>query len=120
MTVRRSDLMRCVFLSLVGGSLLSGCGSGGPEIGRGLPAKYAEAEPLFDQRVKDRFPLGTDEKRLIEELKNQGFEVLPTYDGVKDATFKRGWIVQTIWSVRWRANGNQVTEVWGVYAGRGP
>lgn len=118
-TVRRSDLMRCVLLSLLVG-MLSGCGASEPEIGRGLPSRYAEAEPLFDQRVKDRFPPGTDEKRLVGELKKQGFEVLPTHGDVNDATFKRGWIVQTLWSVRWRAKDNRVTEIWGVHGGRGP
>lgn len=112
--------MRCVLPLLVMCSSLSGCGSAKPEIGRGLPSDYAEAEPLFNQRVKDRFPPGTDEKRLMDDLQEQGFEVLPRPGGISDATFKSGWIVQTIWSVRWRAKDNRVIETWGVHGGRGP
>ncbi len=101
--------------------LLFGCNPAEPEIGRGLPTGYAEGERLFDRRVKEMFPIGTSEERLLEELQKQGFELLPAFDGVNDATFTRdNWIFQTIWSVRWRAEEGRIKDIWGVYGGRGP
>lgn len=111
--------MRRLSLLLALCGALSACGPKAPEIGRGLPSKYADAEPIFDQRVRAAFPVGTAESSLIDALKKQGFEILPRQGDVHDATFRSGWIVGSMWSVRWRVADNRVTEIWGVYGSHG-
>ena len=94
-----------------------------PEIGRNLPSNYAQANAVFDKRVRTRFPVGTDETRLSEELNRQGFDLLPHHldDGVRDATFiKSEGPFETIWSVRWRVSNSKVSEIWGVHGARTP
>ena len=88
-----------------------------PALGRGIPSNYAEGEKVFDARVKAKFPTGTSEARLVEELQNQGF-VVRTSTHITDcrsATITRGLIFKHLWSVRWRAREGQIDEVWGVY-----
>jgi hypothetical protein len=106
---------------LIASILLFACKPAEPQIGRDLPSTYAEGEQVFDRRVKVRFPAGTSEQSVIAELHRQGFRLLPTREGVRDATFIRDeWIFQTIWSVRWRAKDGRIQEIWGVYGGRAP
>ncbi len=75
---------------------------------------------MFDKRVKARFPTGMPEADLIAELRLQGFRFDREGEGCKSATKSRGLIVQTLWSVRWRAHEGRVNDVWGVYGYRTP
>ena len=105
--------------------MLAGCGAEPqlPEIARGLPSNYAEGEAIFDARLKSRFPVGTQEEKLVNELSRQGFPIPPVRDSQGNAysEFTRSdFIFQTIWSVRWRAEDGRIAEIWGVYGGRGP
>ena len=113
--------MRWPYLSVFPLTLLAACQQKVPEIGRDLPSNYAEGEQIFDQRIKARFPAGTDEKQAIEELQGQGFQLSPSMEGVRDATFiRKEAVFQTIWSMRWRANDGKISEVWGVYGVKAP
>ena len=104
--------------------LLAACGAGSkatPEIGRDLPAEYADGTRVFDQRVKQRFPLGSSEQAMVEELERQGFRRSAAFSGVEDATFTRDELItETLWSVRWRAQAGRITEIWGVYGVTAP
>lgn len=92
-----------------------------PDLVAGLPSDVREGERAFDGRVKERFPMGTSEDAVKAELQKQGFDLLPAYDGVQDATFFRKRVpFTTLWSVRWKANSGRLTDVWGVYGIRGP
>ena len=92
-----------------------------PDLVAGLPSDVQESEAAFDFRVKERFPAGTSEDAVKAELRQQGFDLLPAYDGVQDATFyRKRFPFTTLWSVRWRANSGMITDVWGVHGIRGP
>ena len=86
-----------------------------PALGRDLPSNYAEAEKVFDERVKAEFPVGMSEDRLVAELRKLGFRCNPDQPACKSATVTRGLVFRHLWSVRWRASNDQVDDVWGVY-----
>ena len=76
---------------------------------------------MFTARVG--FPVGMSEQRLRAELRRQGFELLAgQFPGdVNVATFYRNELIsRTIWSIRWRATGGRVVEIWGVYGVQAP
>ena len=89
-----------------------------PEIVASLPSEVTEAEPIFDARVKDRFPMGTSQDELKAELQEQGFRLSPAYPGFQDATFRRRFPPTTTWSIRWKADRGKLTDVWGVPGSR--
>lgn len=110
-------------LSALAVFLLIGCKPQAPTIGRELPSNYAEGQKIFDARLKSRFPVGTPEERLVEELGEQGFVIprIQAPDGVRYAQFTSTHLVfRTIWSVRWRADDGRVAEIWGVYGVQAP
>src|SRR5947207_1140623 len=86
-----------------------------PSLGRNLPRLYAEAERVFDERVRAQFPIGMAEARLIGDLRSQGFRIGPEQCPSRMATITRGLIVQTMWSVRWEVSAGRIENVWGVY-----
>lgn len=86
-----------------------------PELASGLPRKYSEGEAIFDARVKQRFPPGTAEHILMAELARQGFELDKSAGAYRSATFSRGFILRTIWSVRWKSSGGQVEDIFAIY-----
>lgn len=92
-----------------------------PELGRHLPSNYDQGEKLFDERVKAHFPIGMSEPDLIETLQKQGFRI-NSYDSIecKSATFEKGVVLRTVWSVRWREREGRISEIWGVYGGIAP
>ena len=98
---------------------MAGCQAAEPEIARGLPPGYAEANAAFDQRIKQRFPVGTSEKRIVRELEAQSF-VVKSHPGWKEASFTKSHIAtETVWSVRWTASDSIVRKRWGLCFGRG-
>lgn len=66
-------LNRALELSAFATLSLTACAELAPLIGRGLPPALAEARPAFDQRVKERFPIGSDEAAMRAELRREGF-----------------------------------------------
>jgi hypothetical protein len=92
-----------------------------PEIGKNLPPPYREAEPMFDARVKERFPVGISEDEVVRALERQGFGRSASHKGVEGVTFTRNDLVmKTIWSVRWRATNGRIDEIWGVHGAIAP
>jgi hypothetical protein len=91
-----------------------------PKIGTNLPGNYREAEKQFDRRVKTQFPVGISETLLIERLRDQGFRIDYNKGNWKSATITQGMIIKTLWSVRWRSQGEQVDEIWGIYGAIAP
>ncbi len=121
---------RYLFAAAVGAGLLAltACeGSAGqvPPIGADLPEKVDQAQPAFDQRVKQRFPLGSEAAAMISALKQQGFEGPESWEPdfeqpspgehIRSMDFRSGSLFSTLWSVRWRENRGKITEIWGVY-----
>lgn len=69
-----------MLLAVLSPLLLSACSDPVPAIGRELPRTLAQAAPYFDERIKQRFPVGSDEDRLLVELRKERFSVLETRD----------------------------------------
>jgi hypothetical protein len=104
--------------------LLSGCASP-PPIARGLPSAFAEARPVFDQRVRDRFPVGSAEADLQQELHRQGFTVSKTggeraphylvaYEFA--ASRSEGTLAcKLTWTIYWSAEAGKIANVAGDY-----
>ncbi|MEL7188671.1 MAG: hypothetical protein AAGK17_03885 [Pseudomonadota bacterium] len=75
---------------------------------------------MFNLRIKEAFPAGMQEKELIERFVDDGFKLQPGSNEWPSASLKRGLVIQTLWSVRWRAEGGSVHETWGVYGAIAP
>ena len=117
-------LVRSVF-SLIAAVLTTACGvaigaAEIPEIARDLPATYAEGEQVFDARLKVRFPVGTTEGAIVEELKRQGFSINEGPQGQFATFVEQRLVVSNVWHVGWEADNGTISKVWGVYGGRGP
>ncbi|MCJ2182040.1 hypothetical protein MTR62_04885 [Novosphingobium sp. 1949] len=117
--------MRYHFITMLVG-LATACSSASnqplPPIADRLPADVRVAERAFDQRVKAAYPAGSVEKIAIAELAKNGFEISPTGpDGYRSAYIQRGdAICTTLWSVRWNAKANSITQAFGVFGHRCP
>lgn len=86
-----------------------------PNLGKGLPSSVVEGEREFDRRVKAEFPVGSREADLIAQITAAGFVLDRSGAKWRSATLKRGLMIKTLWSVRWRASGAEIEEAWGVY-----
>lgn len=117
--------MRYLFITMVFG-LTTACSNASnqplPPIADKLPADVRVAQTIFDQRVKAAYPLGSTENIAIAELQKNGFAISPLGpDGYRSADIQRGnAICTTIWSVRWKAEANSITEAFGVFGYRCP
>jgi hypothetical protein len=60
-------------------TLLVGCSNAEPPIGLGLPTTFGFT-PAFEHRLRERFPVGSDERRLIAELRNEKFTLGEIHD----------------------------------------
>ena len=99
---------------------LSACASSPPPIGRGLPAAFAAARPVFDKRVKERFPVGSDEGSLLAELDREAFTVTAAKDPTKRYRFSATYEVHQLacnlsWTIWWNAEKSTITDIAGDY-----
>lgn len=89
-------------------------------MGKALPASYSEGEREFDERIKSRFPLGSNEADLIAYVSADGFKLDRGGANFRSATLTRGMVFKKIWSIRWRSNAGKIDVVWGVYGAIAP
>lgn len=106
-------------LAVVVTLVVSSCGSP-PPIGRDLPSAFADARPVFDQRVKERFPVGASEQQLVTELRKEGFNLDPKNVGRTEfksaaAYEARGWPCTLYWTILWNAESGSITAIKGKY-----
>jgi hypothetical protein len=105
--------------TLLGAALgVAACAERAPPLGRGLSGNIMAASAAFDQRVKTRFPVGSQESALTAELAREGFVMKSDPD-----PSQRYWqgAVREIhrfpclesWSVNWNADGGKITDVRG-------
>jgi hypothetical protein len=104
---------------------LSACASPAPKIGRGLPSNFEAASRVFDERVKARFPTGSSEALLMEELKSERFKVTKTVDPKGESSFsatREGaiWPVCGLaWNIHWTERAGRILRIDGDYGETG-
>ena len=89
-----------------------------PEIAATLPGDEAQFSREFDERIRDRFPVGSSEDALVDYLASEHFA--PEWrrrDGANAAVFVwSGLLCAKTVRVLWRADATgRLTEVNGAY-----
>jgi hypothetical protein len=98
--------------------LLSACVDSTPRIARDLPSIYPGVSPAFDKRVKEQFPIGSEENLMLNELHKENFQIflkdtLPSRYTSR-ATFTAGQIVcGVMWNIQWSAESGRITAIQG-------
>jgi hypothetical protein len=105
----------CIFLLIV----LAGC-SRPPPLGRDLPTDYVGTNPVFDKRLKARYPIGSSVTALRGELRKEGFTIIShdfSSDYQESAEFSiSDFACRDSWSVYWSAdNDGKITAEKGRY-----
>jgi hypothetical protein len=102
--------------------LVSGCAVRIPEIGRSLPADFADANHAFAARVQKRFPIGSSEAALVTELRREGFAISDSK--VEPETYKsialydrQGLPCRLTWRVLWTSEDAKISAIQGHYGG---
>jgi hypothetical protein len=102
------------------GLLLTACSKSPPPIGSGLPKDFSAAATAFDERVRQRFPVGSEEEKLVAELRNQQFSIQEISD--KGSRYKRsaGYEVGDLacketWTILWVPLQGKVADIKGTY-----
>ena len=89
--------------------LLSGCSARPPDIGRDASSNYA-----FNERVQQRFPVGSDESVLVTELRRQRFRIAP--DPSKRDSFvarfeAEGLPCKETWTLLWSTDQRKISDI---------
>lgn len=85
-----------------------------PKICRNLPSNYEEGKAEYNRRLREHFPVGTDEIEFYKEQTRLGFE-LKTAEDHRWASIRHGIVFRHIWYVHWFAMDGKVEEVSGHY-----
>jgi hypothetical protein len=97
--------------------LLSACDEDPPSIGSGLPTTFSDARPVFDHRVQERFPVGSEEDVLRAELVRENFTI--SFAGLsQQLVARRGaehFPCRLSWTIVWTADAGKVTSIKGDY-----
>ena len=100
--------------------LLSGCYVTVPPSAQGGPRDVALVTPYFDDQVKQRFPVGSDEKQLRAELHRESFKIRETNDpnlGYQHiATYQDSGVCKVVWTVRWNTDQEKITNTTATYS----
>lgn len=86
-----------------------------PELARGLPSNFADAEEEFGRRVNAAFPLPLTVNQLTALLSEQGFSI-QTQNNL--AVFEMpGFPCAFIWRVHWEAEDKLVSALTSMHSG---
>lgn len=109
----------CMRTSALCALLLAACSESEPPIGRGLPAIFGYT-PAFEQRLRERFPVGSDESRLIAELRSEKF----TLGEIQDPSSRyrnsalyetsHGFACKGEWRIYWTASKGIINQIGGM------
>lgn len=107
-----------VWWTLALASLLVGCSNKEPPLGHGLPMTFGFA-PAFEQRLRERFPVGSDEARLLAELRSENFslgKLAPTGDYRCSVLYaaSNGPFCKGERQIYWTAAQGIITEIGGL------
>ncbi len=101
---------------------LAGCSGSDPPIGHGLPMTFGFT-PAFEQRLRKRFPVGSDEQILITELHSEKFTLGeiqdPSSQYRKSALYEasHGFACKGEWQIYWTASKGIINEIGGMNRG---
>ena len=86
-----------------------------PAIGKGLPGNIADAQRVFDDRIRARFPVGSPESDLKSVLAAQEFKLDPGA-GVATRIGGLNFPCDTRWIVVWKGDAqHRLAQVSGRY-----
>jgi hypothetical protein len=113
---RRRDRFRGLLLAFAA-STLCACASRPPALGLGLRVGIDD-NPGFAQRVRLRFPVGSDEQLLLAELRREKFRIAAVDDPSTPHRFLAGYEVGQLvcrdrWVVSWRAEEGRIEDITG-------
>jgi len=103
-----------LMLGLLSFLAIAGCTTAPPRIGAGLHGPVEDVRAEFDQRVKARFPVGSDETLLHSELTLEKFTITRDKDSPFgfSAIYQSGGIACVIdWRVRWSKFEGRVEDI---------
>jgi len=90
-------------------SLLTGCSAQPPDIGRGVSSNYA-----FNERVRQRFPVGSDERMLVAELLREQFRIEPApskRDNFVAHLEAEGLPCKRTWTLLWSTDQRKISDI---------
>lgn len=95
---------------------VAACSRAPPPIGRGLPVDFGYT-PYFNDRVSKRYPPGSDETKLIAELRREGFAVTENHDRPSryrlSGTYEINSLVcKDVWAIEWTSEQGKIKKIW--------
>jgi hypothetical protein len=110
------NMCRNIKLALLATLSLSACADSRPPIGRGGPRSVVDVTPWFDARVKQRFPVGSDDEKLRAELHREAFTITKAVDQATrypfTATYQANGIAcREWWNIRWCSEQGKITDI---------
>jgi hypothetical protein len=97
---------------------LLACADSPSIIGSHVGASADESSAVFDQQVKARFPVGSDENALRVELVRERFVIIRDKDSPFrfSATYGASELFcRQDWSIRWDVYAGKITNIGGKY-----
>jgi hypothetical protein len=106
-----------IILALAFANLISACADPVPKLVVGLPRSFGPTSD-FDKRLKEQFPVGSNESQLTTELKLDKFLFRNGGDSEKvyqfSATYGRhDFPCREVWTVLWNAELGKLTAIAG-------
>jgi hypothetical protein len=100
---------------------ISACTSWTPPIARDLPRSFVPTSD-FDNRIRQRFPAGSDEAVLVAEMRHERFSIDKIWDWSGNyrhlAHYTRQEIAcRTSWDVLWNGEQGKILNIQGRYTG---
>jgi hypothetical protein len=98
---------------------LSACSDSPPPIGAHLPGNFKVASDAFEQRMQARFPVGSDEGALRDELGRERFVITrdPKSPFSFNARYTAGELVcRADWDIRWSVFAEKIESIGAGYA----
>jgi hypothetical protein len=113
---RSLNMRRNIKLALLAALSLSACADSRPQIGRGGPRYAADVTPWFDARVKQGFPVGSNDEKLRAELHREAFTIRQAVDPDTRNSFTATYQAHEIacresWTIRWSSEQGKITDI---------
>jgi hypothetical protein len=99
--------------------LSAACSNSEPPIGRGLPKTFGYT-PAFEERLKQRFPIGSDDQKLLVELRSEKFKIQEVKDPSNPHRFSAhydisdGVACKEEWTIQWTVKQGKIADLTGL------